>query len=243
MRFGRRMLLGAYLRSYRRHAPLDLDLVERLIPVLAETRKAEDLEGERALLVSLAAADRVGLPGPRALDAEHRRFLVRGALLASAAINVVLNGAPAWLTAHGRESVPLVSTPFFGGPSTIMDTIGTLFFLPLITTVVVTVGVRRAIRAGRLRPLSWVEDPVPFLSLLPSHPVLRGLLLGVGMVAALGPPAAGLLWLTGFGDVGVGAFVAYKTALGVALGAAFTPVVALGAISEILPGVNRRGET
>lgn len=167
---------------------------------------------------------------------------MRDTLLATAVINAILNAAPAWLTARGRDSVPLLSTPFVGGPSTIMDTIGTFFFLPLITTLVITLGVRRAIAIGRLRRLSPVESPVPFMGPLPARPFWRGLLLGAGVVAVLGPPAAGLLWLTGFGDVGVGSFVAYKTVLGVVLGAFVTPVVALGAISEILPGTNRPGE-
>ena len=242
-RLGRRLMLGAYLRHYRRRAPLDVGAVERWIPVLAAARLTEGLDAERAQLLELARRDRVGLPGPQALDPEQRRFLIRGPILLTAAINLVLNAGPAWLSARGRDSIPLWSTPFVGGPSTITDTIGTLFFLPLITTVLVTYGVRRAVARGTLRPLSWIEDPVPLLQLLPSEPLVRGVLLAELCVVFLGPPMAGLLALTGFGDVSVEAFVVYKAALGVALGLLFTPAVALGAISDILPGSKPRGET
>jgi len=230
-RLGRRLLLGAYLRSYRSRARLDVALVERWIPVLAEARLTEGLDAERDKLLALAGEDRVALPGPQALDAEQRRFLIRGPLLLTAAINLVLNAAPAWLSARGMESIPLWSTPLVGGPSTITDTIGTLFFLPLITTLLVTFGVRRTIDRGGLRPLTWLEDPVPLLRLLPAKALPRALLLAAGCVVFGGPPAAALLALTGFGDVSVEAFVLYKAILGVGLGAVLTPLVALGAMT------------
>jgi aminoglycoside phosphotransferase (APT) family kinase protein len=49
---GRRLLLAAYLRAYRKELPLDLALVERWGPVCAAARLAEGIEGERAAMLA-----------------------------------------------------------------------------------------------------------------------------------------------------------------------------------------------
>ena len=55
-RFGRRVLLAAYMRAYRRHRPVDAALLQRWITVRRIDRLAEDIPEERATL--LAAAER-----------------------------------------------------------------------------------------------------------------------------------------------------------------------------------------
>jgi aminoglycoside phosphotransferase (APT) family kinase protein len=51
-RLGRRILLSAYLRGYRKERSLDLTLVERWAPVLATVRLADDIPEERAGLLA-----------------------------------------------------------------------------------------------------------------------------------------------------------------------------------------------
>ena len=51
---GRRVLLGGYLRAYRRRLPLDDALVARWEPVMAAVRLVERIEPEREGLLSLA---------------------------------------------------------------------------------------------------------------------------------------------------------------------------------------------
>jgi aminoglycoside phosphotransferase (APT) family kinase protein len=50
----RRLLLVRYLSAYAREAPLDRDLVDRWLPVWAAARLSEDIEAERAFLLTRA---------------------------------------------------------------------------------------------------------------------------------------------------------------------------------------------
>jgi aminoglycoside phosphotransferase (APT) family kinase protein len=236
---GRRLLLGAYLAAYRRENALDLRLVERWLRVFVAARLAEGIEGERANLLALAREhdgdDEVprglALPGVRPLPPPNRRWLVRNALAVTAVVNVVLNALPAWLSARGADEIPLWSARV-GETNIIADTVGTFFVLPVVTCLLVTTAVWRELADGRLLPLGPGEDRVPFLRLLPGARIPRALALGVLCVAALGPIAVAVLVLTGFGPLSVAGFVAYKAALGVALGAVVTPAIAVCAMAD-----------
>ena len=70
------------------------------------------------------------------MSSAHRRWIVINALLVTALINAVVNAGIAWLSAGGRSRIPLWATPIVGGPSTLTDTAGTLFILPLTTTII-----------------------------------------------------------------------------------------------------------
>lgn len=52
--YGRRILLSAYLRGYRSELALDQALLKRWRPVCAAVRLAEDIDGERGLLLAEA---------------------------------------------------------------------------------------------------------------------------------------------------------------------------------------------
>lgn len=166
------------------------------------------------------------------LPAANRRWIVANALGATAVVNVLTNAAPALLTLGGRPSVPLWAAPVAGGPSTITDTLGTLFLLPLITCLIVTRVIRRGLRRGELVSLRHARVLHPLLATIPSNRLVRALLFGGVSFAILSPPAAGILLAAAPDPLPASAFVAYKAILGVALGAFVTPLIALCAMLD-----------
>jgi hypothetical protein len=162
------------------------------------------------------------------LPEPHRRWLYRNAVLGAAIANLTINAGLAWASAHGHHTVPMWATPILGGPATFTDTVGTLFLLPLVTCVTVTVGVHREQRAGRLTPLSPIDPRRR--ALVPDQLVLRAAGFAVVTTALLLPVAAVGCVLVG--SISAGAFIAYKGVLGVALGAIVTPLIAWCAMTD-----------
>jgi hypothetical protein len=168
----------------------------------------------------------------RSLPAPHRRWIVVNALLATALINLVVNGALAWLSVRGAE-VPLIAVPLLK-TSTIVDTVGTFFILPLTTCLLCTTAVWYERRNRALPPLDWRRDSHRWLAAPSLTRVGRGVRLGALVTLLLAPPAVIVLVVTDFGGISTGQFVLYKVILGVALGALVTPLIALWAMSDRL---------
>jgi hypothetical protein len=167
-------------------------------------------------------------PLPGGLSSEHRRWIVLNALAITALSNLLINGGTAWLSAAGRTDIPPWSPPIVGGPSTITDTVGTLFLLPFITCLLVTSAVWRDRRRGTLAPLRGARTPAG----LPRGTALRGVAFGAVCVGALAPATVAILVATDFGHPSVAGFVLYKAILGVVLGAVVTPAIALCAMTD-----------
>ncbi|MEY2571413.1 MAG: hypothetical protein QOE63_1763 [Acidimicrobiaceae bacterium] len=161
------------------------------------------------------------------------------AVVLTAGVNLVVNALIAWVSIGSTSSVPLWAVPLLDEPSTITDTVGTFFLLPLITCVMLTTVVRAQRRRGHLssgRPV----DAGPWLGRLPAGRVRRGAALGAVCCAVLSPIALLVLVIADFGDVSRTTFVVYKAALGVALGAIITPVIAVRALADPLTEPRRR---
>src|SRR5437588_4701154 len=154
----------------------------------------------------------------RKVTAEHRRWLFWNAIVITAVINAGLNALIAWVSAASKDSVPLWDIPFAKGPSTITDTIGTFFILPLITTLLVTTVVWHELRAGRLGPLVLDRESSGLLARLPKRRLRRGLYLGALCTLLFAPLAVVLLVALDYGNLSVGEFVLYKAIFGVILG-------------------------
>lgn len=88
------------------------------------------------------------------LTSAQKRGLLRNAVLGTALINASINVAVAWISARYKTAVPLWKLTLSATPSTLTDTVGTLFFLPVITTVLFTSAVWRDLRSDRLEPLA-----------------------------------------------------------------------------------------
>ncbi|MGH2951600.1 MAG: hypothetical protein ACRDKX_06115 [Solirubrobacterales bacterium] len=165
----------------------------------------------------------------RWLPAPHRRWIVVNALIVTALINTALNATIAWLSVRGEKQVPLWS---IDETSTVTDTLGTLFLLPLITCVLCTSAVWRELRTGRLDRLRGLSQRQSLLAAMPGPRFPRGIAFGVLSLAALAAPATLLLVAMGLGDLSEGEFIAYKVSFAVALGAVVTPVIALRAMAD-----------
>jgi hypothetical protein len=167
----------------------------------------------------------------RELTAEHRRWLFINAVLITAFINAALNALIAWGTSAGEDEIPLWAAPLVGGPSTIWDTVGTLFILPLVTTLIITTVIWHELAAGRLQPLVLDDVSGAFFRRLPQTRFRRGLFFGAITTLMLAPAAVIVLVAIDFGDISVGDFVLYKAIFGIVLGLLVTPIIGIAAMT------------
>jgi len=121
---------------------------------------------------------------------------------------------------RGRAAVPLWGAgnlAFDLVPSTLMPCIGATFAL--------TKAIKAAAMRGPIRPIRG--NPV---AILPKNDVLAGLVLGLGLLAILGPAFIGAdVWLYGTRPVGYSDIVSYKLVFAVILACASTPVIIIRA--------------
>jgi hypothetical protein len=167
----------------------------------------------------------------RSLPAPHRRWIVLNALLATAVINLVVNGLIAWLSVMGQADVPLWTRPF-SETSTIGDTLGTIFLLPLITCVLTTTVVRRDLRNGELPRLDPEHSYGRWLAERPNGRFRRGLGFGVLVFVVLALPVTIALVAIDLGTLCKGEFEIFMVAFAIGLGALVTPVIALSAMTD-----------
>jgi len=153
----------------------------------------------------------------------HKRFLLLDECVGSVVVNLLINGLIAYLMFRGADRVPL-----WGQQSIAGDTIGTTFFLPLITCLIVTPLARGQVRSGRLAPLAGT--PLG-LGWMPERALWRGAVLGVICAAIVAPPALATLMRLGVTQQSFWHFVVFKAVFAAALGAVVTPLIALWAIT------------
>lgn len=169
----------------------------------------------------------------------NRRWIVVNALAVTAAINIVVNLAIAWLGTRGVHSVALWSTPL-RRPSTIADTLATTFMLPLITAITTGIALRREIQTGTILPLPLDCEARHLLNRLPHSLLGRAMRIALLTLAAIGPITVLLLIAGQFDNVSVPSFLVFKVAYAVGLGLMVTPVVALAAMTHEAPSLTRR---
>lgn len=157
----------------------------------------------------------------------HVRFLVLEQGIGSAVVNFLLNGAIAWLLFRTVEQVPL-----WGQQSIAGDTIGTCFFLPFFTTLIVTPLARGRVRTGSLMALPWTRETHPPLRWLPGGTVKRGLVLGVVTALLVGPLSVALLQCADVQELSFWRFVWFKAVFAAGLALIVTPIISIWAIAE-----------
>jgi hypothetical protein len=159
------------------------------------------------------------------LTPEQRRFLWLGQSLVPFAINVVLNGAIGWAMFRGVETIPLWGESSIGG-----DTLGTSFFLPAITCLIVTPLVRGQVRKGAAPAFEgalagWLR---PFQRRL----VPRAVAIGAACIPLAGGLAVALLFALGVETLAFGPFLGWKALYAGVLAALVQPAIALLALSD-----------
>jgi hypothetical protein len=157
-----------------------------------------------------------------AVPESHRSWLWVGFCLVPAVMNGAINPAVAALQTRGQDVLTLWSTNGGLGP----ETLGTSFFLPLMTCLIVTPLVRRSVRRGSIGWLPLAGEPSP-----PSL-LRRGLRLGLLGVVSFGIPVVAAMAVFGLGEVARGPFLYWKAASTALLGALVTPWIARLAVSD-----------
>jgi hypothetical protein len=156
-----------------------------------------------------------------------QRYLVLEQGVGSAIFNLFVNAAIAWAMFRGAATVPM-----WGEQSIGADTIGTTFFLPFLTCLIATRIVRAQVRRGRVPAFAAIPSLV---ARLPRGTAVRGAVLGVIGIAAVGVPAAIALSQLGVTEMRFWPFVGFKAVFAAVLAAVVTPVVALYALASPHP--------
>jgi hypothetical protein len=163
--------------------------------------------------------------GAVALTAAHRRFLVRDALVIAAVVNGVLSALIAWLVTLGEDEIPNAAVPLIEGPSVVVDTVGTFFVLPFLTTLAITTVIWKEMRAGHLTRLPLTAGSPA--QRLPDTRLRRAGVIGLLCLLVFGPIGALVLVLLDYGGISIGEFVIYKAIVGIVLGILVTPLIAM----------------
>jgi hypothetical protein len=164
------------------------------------------------------------------LSETQRKYLVHDQIIGSAIFNVLLNAFLAWLTFRHEPAVPMK-----GDPSIVGDTIGTALILPIVTCLVITPLVRRAIRAGKVEPLTTMSQELEMVLWLPRWSFVRGLVVGIACLAWLAPVLLGLLLLAGIESLPLSAFIIVKATYAGVMAAVVAPVFALYTLATAEP--------
>jgi len=152
-------------------------------------------------------------------------YLAIGQLAVPVLINVVLNGAIGFAMFRGASEVP-----WLGTQSIVGDTLGTGFFLPAITCLIVTPLVRGHVRKGAAEPM---RGTLPrWLGAFPRALVPRALALGLAGVAISAALLLALSALLGLESLRFAPFLGFKAGFAGLLGALVTPPIALLALAD-----------
>jgi hypothetical protein len=156
----------------------------------------------------------------------HKKLLIAQAL-GSVACNIPLNAALAWLTFPPVDALPMWAR----GNCVAGDTIGTGFFLPFITCLIMTPITRRVVRRGNIPPIARLELP-GFLRIWPKNFVGRGALVGLVGAVTVALPLLGVLAAAGFESMTRGQVTVYKAIYTTVLGLIVAPLFGWRALGD-----------
>ncbi len=160
------------------------------------------------------------------LSPEQRRYLLLEQGVGAAVVNFALNAGIAWLLFNRLASVPL-----WGSQSIAGDTIGTCFFLPFFTALIVTPLARSRVRAGTLAAPGWSVESHGLLARLPRGTVRRAAYLGGACAVSVAPLTIAVLDGLEVTDLQFWSFVTFKATFAALLAVLVTPLIALYAIA------------
>jgi hypothetical protein len=166
------------------------------------------------------------------LSTPQRQYLLVAQSAVPLVINFVLNGALGLLLFRGVDPVPTWGVESSAAP----DLIGTCFFLPAITCLIVTPLVRRHVRSGAVERVPRPEPRPAWLRLLGGRLFPRAVAFGLAGLALFGGLLAALLIAVGPETFGLTRFLWIKASFSGALGALVTPLIGLIALLEVDAG-------
>lgn len=158
-----------------------------------------------------------------ALPVEPPRGIVLRETMISTIPNAVVSAGFVWLIFGGQTRIPL-----WGMNGLAFDLVPTTFMLTLMTTIALTLLLRKRRRGGLLPAAADAAAPLP----LPHNPVLRGLVLGGTLLLLLVPASVAALSATWQGDWPYADVLVFKIIYGVLVGWVATPLVVLAVLRE-----------
>jgi hypothetical protein len=137
--------------------------------------------------------------------------------------NAVVSAGFVWLIFGSTAKIPL-----WGMDGLAFDLVPTTFMLTLMTTIALTLLMRKRLRDGALVRPDAGGRPLH----LPRNPVLRGLVLGLGLLLIFVPVSVAALSAIWQGDWTFAQVLTFKIVYGVIVGWVATPLVVLAALRE-----------
>lgn len=151
------------------------------------------------------------------------RSVVLRETLISTLPNAVVSAGFVWLVFRGQSVIPL-----WGMNGLAFDLVPTTFMLTLMTTIALTLLLRKRRRDGAFADQRDAAAPLP----LPHNPVLRGAMLGAALLVLFVPVSVLVLGAVWQGDWPFAQVLVFKIAYGVVVGWVATPLVVLAALRE-----------
>jgi len=160
---------------------------------------------------------------------QHWRWVTLNALIGTAITNLVVNFGIVLFSARGVHHVPTWTISAVH-PGVTSDLLGILFTLPLITCILVSLGLRRELADGKL---PYVDAAVfgRWRMLTIASTGKRALRFGGMTILLAGPPLLIATAIAARHGMSHNEFVAFHVAMTVTLGILVTPVIALAAMT------------
>jgi hypothetical protein len=171
-----------------------------------------------------------------ALLPAHRHWILANALIATADINLVVNAVLGFGSAHGHGHIPTWSTAV-SPPSILSDSLGVLFFLPVITCLLVSAGVRAEQRADGLPPITSTPRGRWWDVVMVPRPLARAARLGAATFVVLAVPVGLAIRFALPNGLAGHNFAIFHVLYTTALGAIITPLIAYAAMLDPIPDV------
>lgn len=167
------------------------------------------------------------------LSQPQRTFLIQEQVIAPAIVNFVLNALIAWLIFR-----PVGTVPIWGNPGLVADVSSTLFILPLLTCLITTPLVKRAVGSPKLPAVTFGPNEHPWLRWLPQRALARAVVLGATTAVLVSPLALAAILPLGIEALPVVPFALGKGLLCALVATVVTPLAALYALAQAshLPG-------
>ncbi|MEZ6132795.1 MAG: hypothetical protein R3C59_29350 [Planctomycetaceae bacterium] len=167
------------------------------------------------------------------LTSAQRRYLFLFQCVTPMVINVIVCAAFGVIDFRHLEFVPVRGQP----PSVMADLLATSFLLPFLTCLIASVLVHRDVRRQAVEPVSFVTRSRPlWIRLLRRPLLLRALLMGLAGLLLVGSAVVVSLSFVSVPQIAVKQFLAGKLTFAALYGGTATPLIALLAMSDPLPG-------
>ena len=155
------------------------------------------------------------------------RIIANGQTWTPFVANFGINAITGWLTFSDQPTVNIWGLD----KAAASHTLGTCFFLPLITCLIATPIIRRQLRSGSIHPISIEETPV-WLSVLPTTLLVRALTFGGLTLLIAACPVITAYWLVNAETIPTALFIVVKVTFSVLLGMVVTPLIVIAAQTE-----------